>query len=95
MRQFLLATGPHGLGYQAVYGAPTIGSLQEFELLWYLNQRVNLVQTEEGRKQLELEHAAETMQEVEAHKTDAPLVFDPYTQTPEEIDRLVKQARKR
>lgn len=95
MRKFLLATGERGLGFQAVYGVPSITTAQDFEMLWFLSQRVGMVQTEEGKEQIQLHHAVDAMKQAELQQETKPIIIDPYTQTPAEMKHLLEHVSDR
>ncbi|MGZ6281714.1 MAG: hypothetical protein ACXWQ5_00205 [Ktedonobacterales bacterium] len=56
LKKYLLATGERGLGYQAVWGSEPL-SAREFELLFWIAQRVALASTDEGKKEYQTDKA--------------------------------------
>lgn len=51
LRDYLLATGERGIGWSVVYGDAPL-TVEQYELLTWMQQRVALASTEEGRKTL-------------------------------------------
>ena len=88
LRMYLMATGERGIGYAAVYGKTTIDTAQEWEVFWYMAQRVALAATDEGKEEIRREqsiHLALITPEM------PPPVFDPLTQSAAEIARITKR----
>lgn len=91
LRDYLLAMGERGIGYAAVYGDAPL-SVERYELLSWLQQRVALAATEEGRKSLGQERRMEAAIAFEAGAASvaggarpAPPPFDAETMTPGEV----------
>ncbi len=82
LRQFLLATGERGLGWEAVR---RITSSAEFTLLEYLQTRVLQSQTDDGKRAIRLDQAAEAAVALEHAPVAPPPVIDPETATPAEV----------
>lgn len=95
LREYLLATGDRGIGWRAVYGDAPL-SVEQYELLTWMQQRVALAATEEGRKELQRERAIEqavaadvaaeqaARTGIAAPRAIAP-PFDPETMSPGEV----------
>jgi hypothetical protein len=87
-----LATGPRGLGYHAVFGKPTIDTIAEFELLWHLQQRTLLAETKDGREDMAQAIAIREIDDALQHP-QSPIVLDPETMTPDEMEQIIASAR--
>lgn len=94
LKKFLLATGERGLGYQAVWGSEPL-TAREFELLFWIAQRVTLASTEDGKKDYHSEKAIRTAIALEEgaiadpYANEGPVDFE--AMTPEQIDDWMRR----
>ncbi len=98
MQRFLLATGERGIGYAPVYGSAPL-SLPDFQHLAYLQQRVLLAGTEDGRKEIAIGVAVRRAVEAETREVTAadsrvapaPPPFDPERMSAAEVDEWLRR----
>lgn len=92
---FVLATGERGLGWQAVFGNRRM-TAYEFELYSYIQNRVLLAASDDGKATISSEVAARdaiAYDQREKPQAIAIPVFDPETMTPDQIaDWVAKYA---
>jgi hypothetical protein len=88
LQKFILATGERGIGYSAVFG-PQPMTAEQFQLLFYCQQRTILASTEEGRK--DISASVSIRRAIEMEEREAQGIVDPYRDMPMDFERMTPE----